>query len=203
MHVTTRAVRALVLAGALGVPTLAAQGIRSQFGIGIGRAIPTGAFRRDTSGEGFNASWLGRVEVTLHRPGSPLGLRLDAAYSAHGANDQLKSDLTTALGQPADESIKLLGANAALTTALGRGSRVSPHLFGGVGVYHVTVSVTAGSTTTHNSGTKLAWQVGGDVTYRAIFLDVRYVAVAAVAGFPRTALFPITAGILFGRNSEH
>jgi opacity protein-like surface antigen len=203
LHETTRAVSALVLAGALGVTTLAAQGVRSQFGIGLGGAIPTGAFRGDTSGEGFNASWLGMVEMTLHRPRSPLGLRLDFAYSAHGANDQLKSDLSTRFGQPADESIKLLGANAALTAALGRGSRVTPHLFGGVGVYHVTISVTAGSTTTHNSGTKLAWQVGGDINYRALFLDVRYVAVAAVAGFPRTAFLPITAGILFGRSSGH
>ncbi len=201
VHETARAVSALVLAGALGVTTLTAQGIGSQFGIGLGRAIPTGAFRGDTSGEGFNASWLGRVEVTLHRPGLPLGLRLDAAYSAHGANDQLKSDLTTALGQPADESIKLLGANAALTAALGRGSRVTPHLFGGVGVYHVTVSVTAGSTTTQNSGTKLAWQVGGDLTYRALFLDIRYISVAAVSGFPRSTFVPVTVGLRFNEHS--
>ncbi len=201
VHVATRAVSALVLGGALGVPTLAAQGIRSQFGIGLGRAIPTEAFRGDSSGEGFNASWLGRVEVTLHRPGLPLGLRLDAAYSAHGGNDQLKSDLTTALGQPADESIKLLGANAALTAALGRGSRVTPHLFGGVGVYHVTVSVTAGSTTTQNSGTKLAWQVGGDLTYRALFLDIRYISVAAVSGFPRSTFVPVTVGLRFNEHS--
>ncbi len=201
VHETARAVSALVLAGALGVTTLTAQGIGSQFGIGLGRAIPTGAFRGDTSGEGFNASWLGMVEVTLHRPRSPLGLRLDLGYSAHGANDQLKSDLATSLGQPADESIKLLGANAALTAALGRGSRLTPHLFGGIGVYHVTISVTAGSTTTHNAGTKLAWQVGGDVTYRALFLDIRYVSVAAVSGFSSTTFFPVTVGLRFNERS--
>jgi len=201
VHETVWALGAVVLAGAFGVTTLTAQSIRPQFGIGVGRAIATGAFRSDTSGEGFNDGWTGMVEMTLHRARSPLGLRLDLVYSAHGANDQLKSDLTTALGQPADESIKLLGANAALTAALGRGSRLTPHLFGGVGVYHVTISVTAGSTTTHNSGTKLAWQVGGDVTYRALFLDIRYVSVAAVSGFPSTTFFPVTVGLRFGERS--
>lgn len=201
IHETVRALSALVLAGAFGVTTLTAQGIRSQFGIGLGRAIPTGAFRGDTSGEGFDAAWMATVEVTLYRPRTPFALRVDAGYGAPGANDRLKSDLTTALGQPADESIKLLGANAALTAALARGARVTPHLFGGVGVYRVTVAVTAGSTTTHNSATRLAWHLGGDVTYRALFLDIRYASVAAVSGFPKTTFFPVTVGLRFGERA--
>jgi opacity protein-like surface antigen len=198
-----RAASALALACALGVTSATAQGIRPEFGIGVGRTIATGAFRGDSSGDGFNDAWTGMVGVTLHRSRSPLGLCLDVAYSAHGANDQLKSDLSTRLGQSADESTKLLGANAGLTLALARTSPVAPHLFAGVGVYHVTISVTAGGTTTDNSATRLAWHVGGGVTYRALFLDIRYVSVAAVRGFPKTTLFPVTAGVRFGERSTN
>lgn len=198
IHERSRAASALALACALAVTSATAQGIRPQFGIGVGRAIATGAFRGDTSGEGFDNAWTGMVEVTLRRAASPLGLCLDFAYSAPGANDQLKSDLSTRLGQSADESTKLLGANAGLTYAFARSSPVTPHLLGGVGVYHVTISVTAGGTTTDNSATRLGWHLGGRLTYRALFLDVRYVSVAAVAGFPKTTFFPVTAGIRFG-----
>jgi hypothetical protein len=198
VHEYSGTASALALACALGVTSAAAQGIRPQFGIGVGRTIATGAFRGDSSGEGFNDAWTGMVEVTLRRSDSRLGLCLDFAYGAHGANDQLKSGLSTRFGQSADESTKLLGANAGLIFALKRSSGVTPHLFGGVGVYHVTISVTAGGTTSDNSATRLAWHLGGRLTYRALFLDVRYVSVTAVTGFPKITFFPITAGIRFG-----
>src|SRR5260370_1428664 len=86
---------------------------------------------------------------------------------------------------------------AASALALARTSPLAPALFGGVGVYHVTISVTAGGATTDNSAARLAWHVGGGVAYRALFLDIRYVSVAAVRGFPKTTLFPVTAGVRF------
>ncbi|HXL53523.1 MAG TPA: outer membrane beta-barrel protein [Gemmatimonadales bacterium] len=196
-----RAASALVVVYALGVASATAQGIQAQFGVGLGRAIPTGAFRGDSRGEGFSGAWTGTAHVTLQAPRWPVGLRIEAVYAAHTANDQLKSDLTTSFGQPADETIKLPGASAAVAYALKRGQRVTPSVFGGIGVYHVTIAVTTGGTTTHNSATRLGWQVGGELTYRAVFLELRYVAVAAVPGFHKTAFFPITAGVRFGHPS--
>ncbi len=50
--------------------------------------------------------------------------------------------------------------------------------------------------------TKLAWNLGGGLVYGlrgvALFLEARYVNVAAVPGFPRTTFLPITAGVRLG-----
>jgi opacity protein-like surface antigen len=140
--------------------------------------------------------------VTFTRPGSPLGLRVDATYGTNGANDVLKGDLTTRLGQPTDETTKLLGANLDVTYASRSTARAKPYLLGGLGMYHVTISVTSGDSTTENSETKLAWNLGAGVSFRlgggAAFLELRYVNLAAVSGFPRTTFLPIIAGLRFG-----
>ncbi len=69
-------------------------------------------------------------------------------------------------------------------------------------MYHVTISVTSGGVTADNSETKFAWNLGGGMLYRvreaALFVEARYLNVAAVSGLPRTTFFPITAGIRFG-----
>lgn len=187
---------------ALGAPRVTvAQGPRPQFGIGIGRSIPTGAFRSDTTGEGFAGGWLLTGHVTL-RGGAPLRLerlrlRIDATYARHGANDRLKADLTTAFGQPADEHMTLLGADANVVYPLARGSRFAPSLFGGIGVWHSGVSVSVGGASTHTSATKLAGQLGGEVTVGPIFLELRYVMIAAAKGYPRISFFPVTLGARF------
>jgi len=191
----------LVYIGALGATPLAAQGARPQFGFGIGRSIPTGAFRSDTTGEGFVAGWLLTGHMTLR---APLGLerlrlRIDATYTRHGANDQLKADLTTAFGQPADEHMTLLGADANVVYPLARGSRFAPSLFGGIGVWHSSVSVSVGGGSTNTSATNLAWQLGGEVTSGPIFLELRYVMIAAANGYPRISFFPVTLGARFGK----
>jgi hypothetical protein len=193
------------LAGQDSVPPAPAtgQGIRSQFEIGAGRTIPTGDFNADTSGNGFDGGWTGTARVTLKAPQSALGLRIDAAYSANSANTQLKNHLTTAFGTPSDETITLIDLNAALTYVFAPRARVTPSLFGGVGAYLVTIGVTSGGTTAHSSTTRLAWHVGGELRYRALFLEVRYVAVAAVTGLHQTTFFPITAGVQFGRGTAH
>jgi hypothetical protein len=139
----------------------------------------------------------------LQEPQSAFGLRIDAAYSANSANTQLRNHLTTALGTPSDETITLIGLNAALTHAFAPRACVTPALFGGVGADLVIVGVTSGGTRAHSSTTRLAWHVGGEVTYRALFLEVRYVAVAAVTGLHKTTFFPITAGVRFERGSAH
>jgi hypothetical protein len=188
------------LAGQDSVPAAPApaQGIRSRFEIGVGRTLPVEDFNADTSGDGFDGGWTATARVTLTRPQSALGLRLDGAYSANGANTSLKNHLTTSFGQPADETITLIGLHAALTYAFAPRARVTPSLFGGVGAYRVTFGVTSGGTTAHNSTTKLAWHVGGELTYRVLFLEARYIAVAAVTGAHRTTFVPITAGVRLG-----
>lgn len=183
---------------AIGVAYASAQGIQSQYGIGLGRIIPTGAFRSDTSGEGFDAAWALTAHVTLRIPIRRLGLRIDAGFGRNGANEQLKDALTTAFGQPADETITLLGADASLLYALGLRSRFSYSVFGGVGIWHEAISVKAGSATSHSSVTKLAWQLGGELTYRVLFLELRYVSVAAATGYPRVSFFPLSVGVRFG-----
>src|SRR5437762_14303224 len=90
-----------------GATRAVAQGTRSHIGIGIGRNIPTGAFRSDTTGEGFAGGWLVTGHVTLRAPSQlqRLRLRIDATYDRNSANDRLKADLTTAFGQPSDRRL--------------------------------------------------------------------------------------------------
>ena len=182
-----------------GATRAVAQGTRPQFGIGIGRSIPTGAFRSDTTGEGFAGGWAVTGHVTLRAPLhlQRLRLRFDATYARNGANDRLKADLTTAFGQPADEHMTLLGTDANIVYPLARGSRFAPSVFSGIGVWHSRVSVTVGGASTHTSATKLAWQLGGEVTVGPIFLELRYVMIAAAKGYPRVSFFPVTLGARF------
>jgi len=184
----------------LGAPPAAAQGTRPQFGVGLGRSIPTGAFRSDTTGEGFKTGWVLSWHVTLRAPLhlQRLRLRIDAAFASNGANDRLKADLTTAFGQAADESMRLIGADASVVYPLARPSWVTPSLFGGVGVWHSTIDVSVGGASSQSSATKLAWQLGGELARGPVFLELRYVAVTAAKGFPRTSFFPLSIGARFG-----
>ena len=188
-----------ILLCGFGATRAVAQGARSHIGIGIGRSIPTGAFRSDTTGEGFAGGWAVTGHVTLRAPLQlqRLRLRIDATYARNGANDRLKADLTTAFGQPADEHMTLLGADANVVYPLARGSRFAPSLFGGIGVWHSSVSVSVGGASTNPSATKLAWQLGGEVTSGPIFLELRYVMIAAAKGYPRVSCFPVTLGARF------
>ena len=202
MSWSRRAVRALLLLSLTVTATGAAQGVRAQLGVATGRTIPIGDYHAAASGEGFTSAWQGMAFVALQVHGWPLGFRVDGTYCKNGANDQLKADLTTRLGQPTDEKTKLFGGNLDLTYAFRSPSRVKPYLLGGVGMYHVTIAVTSGSVTTKNAATKFAWNLGGGTSYRlggvAVFLEVRYINVAAVSGFHRTTFLPIAVGIRSG-----
>ena len=196
-----RATGAVVLASALGAAPGSAQGPRSQFALAVGRTIPSGAFRADGSGEGFDAGWTATARLTVRGLRPRLGLRFDARFSSNGANDQLKADLTTALGQPSDETVTLVGANAALTYALAPTWRVTPSVFGGLGLWYVLLGVTSGTGSTHTSAIKPAWHLGGELSYRALFLDVAYVSVATVARLHRSTFLPMTLGYRFAAGS--
>ena len=83
-----------------------------------------------------------------------------------------------------------------MTYPFGSASRVQPYLLGGIGVYHMTISVTSADSTVDNSATKFAWNLGGGIGLRVrgttLFLEARYIGVGAVSGFPRTTFLPIT-----------
>jgi opacity protein-like surface antigen len=197
----SRSAVGVVVASLVAAASGAAQGTKVQFGVAAGLAVPTGDYHAAASGEGFNSGGEALVFVTL-KPQGPVGLRVDATYGANGANDRLKANLTPAFGPPSDERTKLLGGNADVIYAMGSGSRVQPYLLGGIGVYHVTISVTSGGSTEDNAATKFAWNVGGGLGWRigraALFFEARHVNVAAKSGFPRTTFLPITAGVRFG-----
>src|SRR5439155_1158428 len=105
------------------------------------------------SGEGFTPGRQGVARVAFAKAGWPVGLRVDGTYGTNGANDRLKADLTTSVGQPSDEETKLVGANVDLTYPVGSTSRVRPYVLGGIGAYHTTISVTSGGSTASSSET--------------------------------------------------
>jgi Outer membrane protein beta-barrel domain len=196
-----RAARAVV-AVSLAAGTLAAQGVHPQFGLGGGLLAPVGDYHATAGGQGFNTAWQGLALLAFKLPGLPVGFRVDVGYGANSANDRLKSQLSTALGQPTDEKTKLAGASVNLTYRSSSSARVKPYVIGGVGVYHTTIAVSTTDSTTDRAATKLAWNLGGGLDFGlrgvALFFEARYVNVAAVSGFPRTTFLPFTAGIRFG-----
>src|SRR2546426_3035319 len=78
----------------------AAQGMRTQFGLGASLTVPTYDFHADASGEGFNAGWQGMLLVDLKPRSSPVGFRFDGTYGQNGGDGQLNRDLPTVLGGP-------------------------------------------------------------------------------------------------------
>jgi opacity protein-like surface antigen len=202
MSWSMRAAGALIVAAPVATATVAGQDVRPRFGFAAGVAVPTGDFHGAASGQGFNTAWHAMVLVAFKVPGWPVGLRADGTYGAYAANDRLKADLTARLGRPTDEKTKLLGANVDLTYPSGSASRVQPYLLVGIGAYRVTITVTSGGSTADNSDTKFSWNLGGGILYRmrgaALFLEARYVDVAAVSGLPKTTFLPITAGVRLG-----
>ena len=196
----------LLFISALGATAVAAQGAGThpQYGLGLGRSIPTGAFRSDTTGEGFAGGWVATAHVTLQPllRLQRLRLRIDATYARNGANDRLKTDLTTAFGQASDERMTLLGANASVAYPLAPASRFASSVFGGLGVWHSSITVSTGGASTHTGATKLAWELGGEVTRGRLFLELRYVSVAPATGYPGISFLPLTLGIRLGKSAR-
>jgi opacity protein-like surface antigen len=181
---------------------LAAQGLEWHPGLGVGRALPVGNYHALATGQGFNAGWQAMGLVLVKPRGLPVVVRLDATYGTNSANDQLKTALTTAIGRPSDEQVKLVGVNLDLIYARRSSAPLNPYGLGGVGVSHVSITTTAGDSTTNTSGTEVAWNLGGGLSYRlasaALYLELRYVSAAAVARFPQTTVLGLTSGIRFG-----
>jgi len=181
----------------------AAQGMRTQFGLGASLTVPTGDFHSDASGEGFNAGWQGMLLVDLKPRSSPIGFRLDGTYGQNGGNDQLNADLTAFVGAPTTAKMKTLGGTANVTYNFHASTGgLGGYLLGGIGVYNVKLAITSGNTTADSSETKFAWNVGGGITSRvgraALFFEARYFQVAKAFGGFRMTFLPITAGVRLG-----
>lgn len=190
-----------VAAASVFAATLTAQEV-PRFGLGTGLAMPVGNYHSAARGEGFNTALQAMGLVAFKPRMIPAVVRVDITYGTNDGNDQLNGDLTTAIGKPAREQSKLLGANVDLVYPAASAAHLQPYLLGGIGVYHTTITVTAGDSSASDAQTKLAWNVGGGINYglRAVtvFLEARYVNVAAVTGFPRATILPITAGLRLG-----
>jgi len=201
MSSSSRAARAVAVACFAAV-SVAAQGIRPQFGLGGGLTAPVGDYHATAGGQGFNTAWHGLALLAFKLPLFPLGFRIDVSYAANSANDRLKDTLSSALGQPTDEKTKLAGASINLTYQASAAARLKPYAIAGVGLYHTTISISTSESTADRAATKLAWNVGGGVALAlrgvTLFFETRYVNVAAVSGFPRTTFLPFTTGIRFG-----
>jgi opacity protein-like surface antigen len=193
-----------LLVAALGAATSAHAQLRGpELGIAASVTFPTGDYHADRLGDGFNAGWQGMALLAFRVPRSPWGLRLDGTYGVNDANDQLKADLTAQFGKPIDVKTKLLGGNFDLTYSLYSPGPVRAYVLGGLGVYHVTISIDSSGTTSNTSETKVAWNFGGGLNFSlgggsALFFEARYIDVAAVSGYPKTTFVPITAGIRVG-----
>ena len=201
MSWSTRAARVVVVAS-LAAVTVAAQGVHPQFGLGGGLMAPVGDYHATAGGQGFNTAWHGLALLAFKLPVLPVGLRIDATYSANGANDRLKADLANRLGPASDETTKLAGASVDVTYQTASPARVKPYAIAGVGLYHTVISLSTSDSTVDHAATKLAWNLGGGLTYAlrgvTLFFEARYVNVAAVSGFPRTTFLPFSTGIRFG-----
>lgn len=196
-----RAACGLVLASLVAM-AVAAQGVRPQFGLGVGATFPIGDYHADANGDGFNPGWQGMALVDFRLPNSGVGIRVDGSYGQNSANDKLNADLTTVVGQPTTAKTKLLGGNVDLTYQFRSSSPVKLYVLGGVGVYNVRLSVTSNGVTADTSETKFAWNAGAGFTYGlggvALFLEARYFDVAKVFNVAKTSFVPIVAGVRFG-----
>jgi len=196
-----RAARAVVVAS-FAAASVAAQGVHPQFGLGGGLMAPVGDYHATASGQGFNTAWHGLALLAFKLPALPVGFRIDATYGANSANDSLKAQLTTQLGEPTDKKTKLAGVSVNVTYPAASSAPVRPYAIGGVGLYHMTISTSTSASTGDRAATKLAWDLGGGLAFAlrgvTLFFEARYVNVAAVSGLPRTTFLPFTTGIRFG-----
>src|SRR5438105_13740409 len=146
MSWSARAARAVAVAS-LAAGTVAAQGMRPQFGLGGGLMAPVGDYHATAGGQGFSTAWHGLALLAFKLPSLPVGFRVDLTYGANSANDRLKAQLTNNLGQPTDEKTKLAGASVNLTHQFSSSAGVQPYVLRGVGLDHTTTPASTRSST--------------------------------------------------------
>ena len=179
-----------------------AQRSRPSYGFGAGLTIPTGFFHNDGTGDGFNSGWEGMGLLEFKLPKTAIGVRFEGSYSQNSANDQLKAELSAAVGSPTDATVKILGGSVDLTYAFRSSSPAKAYLLAGIGMYNFKLAVSSGNTTVDTSKTKFTWNGGAGLSYRlggaALFLEARYFDMSAPFGGSDIKFVPIIAGVRFG-----
>jgi opacity protein-like surface antigen len=184
--------RVLQLALAVGVASLAggarvaAQGV--QFGLGGGLIAPVSDYATVDK-----VGWHGTVMLNFSIPLSPVSVRVDGLYG-----QTTHKDIGTT---PVPGKSKLIGglANAVWHVPVSA-PMVKPYLLGGVGVYHLQVTLPSAVPPVDTSETKFAWDFGAGLSLGAgpahFFVEGRYITIQESGG--STKFIPVTVGVMFG-----
>jgi opacity protein-like surface antigen len=172
----------LVVAGiATAAPSARAQSLSNPFQIGAaaGIAFPTGDL-----GTGTNTGYNVTLAVGYNPAGSPVGLRLEAAYNEFGIQG----------GGGGTINIPAFTANAVFALPA---AGFTPYVIGGAGVYHTSASNTFGTTASEND---FGFNIGGGVklplsTSFETFVEARYNRVTVNGG--TISFIPVTVGVMF------
>ena len=166
----------------------AAQTPSARFGLGGGATVPVGDYK-DLDKIGWHG--LGLVQFAV--PASPVDIRVDALYG-----QTTHKDIGTT---PVPGNSKLYGGLANVVYNISPKLMARPYILGGVGVYHVKVSITSGPGASETSETKFAFGGGGGVSVGVgqthFFVEGRFVSIRESGG--STSFVPITAGVSFGK----
>lgn len=147
-----------------------------QLGAALGAAIPLNDLANNFD-TGFNLTGT----VGVNPVGLPVGFRADAAYNQFGSKG-----LANVKAKVADVS-----GNVVVRTA---GLGITPYAIGGVGVYHVSSSVSGGAASNHfgfNVGAGVDVPLSGLIA----FIEARYNSISENG--PATSYVPITVGLMF------
>lgn len=181
---------ALALTLGVGVQAANAQAVYpvTHFGLAGGATVPTGDFN-----SAVNTGWNAMALLAFQMPASPLGLRIDAAYShLNGQN-------------PADISHSRIWSGTVDATLGANNLMVTPYVIGGVGLYNMK-TFGGGSTVTVSppgetgSVTKFGWNLGGGLQFHTtggatIFTEARFTSVLTNGG--HTNFVPVELGVMF------
>ena len=147
-----------------------------QIGVAVGGAIPVSDFGNSFS-TGFNVTGT----VGINPPALPVGFRIDAAYNQFGAKGA------------SNVNAKIAGVSGNVVLSMA-GVGMTPYVIGGVGVYHVSSSVTGTVASNHfgfNAGAGLQIPLTGFTT----FIEARYNRFSENGG--STSFVPVTVGVMF------
>ena len=169
-----------------------------QFGLGAGVYVPTGEFRADDEGYGFDVGWMLAAHIDIREAG-PLWIRLSASLGENGANDKMTDFVSTAAGRRVDIKTRLLSLMLDATYHL-RSSKdgLTAYVLAGSGFSNVTFDLAVSGGTADTSEIKFAWNLGAGVSRRVggsvYFLEARHVWIADVFGATNLSYLPVTLG---------
>lgn len=186
---STRSARlAAVLVASLALAGGAHAQMRPSFGVMAGAALPTGDFAKS-----YKSGYTVGALLGLHPEASPIGFRIDGAYSRFDFKGTNAGGLRTSI---------LQGTGNVVLGGGGEAGMVKPYFIGGIGIYNVKVD--ASSVGGSVSDTKFGFNGGAGLdlplTGISAFVEARYHYIMTDngnAGGSNTAYVPIAVGIRF------